>query len=61
MPEKSWWDNYTLIETKLPSMKARYRDEEEALQIIAWEEIEIEMFRKYSEYYGYVFYIMQIK
>ncbi len=62
LPEASWWDNYyTLIETKLPSLKTRYRDDEEALQVIACEELEIEMFRKYSEYYGYVFYILQIK
>lgn len=62
LPSKSWWDNYyTPIETKLPSLKARYRDDEEALQVIACEETEIEMFRKYSDYYGYVFYIMQIK
>jgi hypothetical protein len=37
-----------LIEIKLPSLKARYRDDEEALQVIACEETEIEMFRKYS-------------
>ena len=62
LPEKSWWDNYyTPIETKLPSLKAKYRDDEEALQIIACEELEIEMFQKYSDYYGYVFCIMQIK
>ncbi len=62
LPTKSWWDNYyTLIETKLPSMKARCRDDEEALQIIAFAETEIEMLRKYSNYYGYVFYILQIE
>jgi ubiquinone/menaquinone biosynthesis C-methylase UbiE len=61
LPEKSWWDNYyTPIETKLPSLKTRYRDDEEALQVIAIEELEIGMFRKYSDYYGYVFYIMQV-
>ena len=61
LPSKSWWDNYyTPIETKLPSLKAKYRDDEEALQVIACEETEIEMFRKYSDYYGYVFYIMQV-
>jgi len=60
LPEKSGWDNYyTLIEAKLPSLKARYRDEE-ALQVIACEETENEMFRKYSDYYGYVFYVMQV-
>jgi ubiquinone/menaquinone biosynthesis C-methylase UbiE len=61
LPTKSWWDNYyTPIETKLPSLKARYRDDEEALHVIACEELEIGMFRKYSDYYGYVFYIMQV-
>ena len=58
---KSWWDNYyTPIEKKLPFLKARYKDDEEALQVITCTETEIEMFRKYSDYYGYAFYIMQI-
>ena len=62
LPSKSWWDNYyTPIEAKLPSLKAKYKDDEEALQVIACEETEIEMFRNYSDYYGYVFYIMQNK
>ncbi|PVX24076.1 MAG: SAM-dependent methyltransferase [Candidatus Bathyarchaeum sp.] len=62
LPSKSWWDNYyTPIETKLPSLKAKYKDDKEALQVISWEELEIESFRKYSDYYGYVFYVMQVK
>ncbi len=62
LPSKSWWNNYyTPIETKLPSLKAKYKDNEEALQVITYEETEIEMFRKYSDYYGYAFYIMQNK
>jgi ubiquinone/menaquinone biosynthesis C-methylase UbiE len=62
LPIKSWWDNYYgPIEAKLPVLKARYGSDEEALQVIAMQEMEIDMFRKYSDYYGYVFYIMQIK
>lgn len=62
LPSKSWWDNYyTPIETKLPYLKEQYKDNEEAMQVIAYEETEIEMFRKYSDYYGYAFYIMQNK
>ena len=62
LPSKSWWDNYyTPIETKLPSLKARYKDDKEVLQAITCTETEIEMFRKYYDYYGYAFYIMQIK
>ena len=41
-------------------MKRKYKDDKEALHILAATELEIEMFRKYSDYYGYVFYIMQV-
>ena len=62
LPSKSWWDNYySPIETKLPFLKAKHKDDKEALQVIEWEESEIESFRKYSDYYGYVFYVMQVK
>lgn len=62
LPSKSWWDNYyDLIEAKLPSVKAKYKDDKDALQFLAFDEMEIEMFRKYSDYYGYVIYILQIK
>ncbi len=62
LPVKSWWDNYYgPIEAKLPSLKARYGGDKEAMQVINMQEIESDMFRKYSDYYGYVFYIMQIK
>lgn len=62
LPAKSWWDNYyEPIETKLPSLKTRYGGDEEAMQVIAMQETEIDMFRRYSDYYGYVFYIMQVK
>jgi len=62
LPSKSWWDNYyTPIEAKLPTIKTKYKDDNEALQFIAFEEAEIEMFRKYSDYYGYVFYILQVE
>ncbi len=62
LPVKSWWDNYYgPIEAKLPSLKTRYGGDEEAMQVIKMQEIESEMFRKYSDYYGYVFYIMQIE
>ncbi len=37
----------------------KYKDDKEALQVITYTETEIEMFRKYSDYYGYAFYVMQ--
>ena len=61
LPAKSWWDNYyTPIEMKLPSLKTRYIDDEDVLHVIALAETEMDMFRNYSDYYGYVFYVMQV-
>jgi ubiquinone/menaquinone biosynthesis C-methylase UbiE len=60
LPKSGWWDNYYKpIEAKLPALKAKYKDETEALAYLMGEEREIEMFRKYSDYYGYVFYVLQ--
>lgn len=60
IPNESWWTHYYKhIEEKIPSMKLKYRDDNEALAYLASEELEINMFRKYSDYYGYVFFIMQ--
>jgi len=60
LPTESWWTNYyNPIEAKLLLLKEKYKNNEEKLKHIADEEIEIDMFRKYSDYYGYVFYIIQ--
>jgi len=62
LPDESWWNNYYIpIAAKIPSLRLKYRDDEEALAILDCEELEMEMFHKYSKYYGYVFYIMQIE
>ena len=60
LPKRSWWEGYySLIEAKMPSLKDKCRGDASTLKFIAWEETEIAMFRKYSDYYGYVFYLLQ--
>ena len=60
LSKEGWWTHYyTPIEAKLSSMKQKYKDNQDATAYLASEELEINMFRKYSDYYGYVFYIMQ--
>jgi SAM-dependent methyltransferase len=62
LPESSWWENYYLpILAKLPLLKKKYQNNSEALATIAEEEKEIEMFRRYSKHYGYVFFALQTK
>jgi len=59
LPESAWWDYYNPIIKKLPGLKEKYKENKEALSVIAEEGIEIELYRKFSDFYGYVFYIMQ--
>jgi ubiquinone/menaquinone biosynthesis C-methylase UbiE len=60
LPESSWWTDYYLpIASKLPALKEKYRNDNDALAAISREELEMEMLRKYSKHYGYVFFVMQ--
>ncbi|MDY6834233.1 MAG: SAM-dependent methyltransferase, partial [Chloroflexota bacterium] len=61
LPESDWWDNYYLpIQSRLPRIRDKYRGDPEALAVIESHEREIDMYSRYSFYYGYVFYVMQI-
>lgn len=60
LPAHAWWNNYyNHIEKKLPALRLKYKNDSEAIEVINSEQQEIELFRKYSDYYGYVFYVMQ--
>ena len=60
LPESAWWDTYYgPIEKKLSPMREKYRDQPEALSVIEAEQMEIDLFRRHSDYYNYVFYIAQ--
>ena len=59
VPDKSWWtDYYTPAEKKIAEMRLKYKDNRDAQAIFDSFQLEMEMHRKYSPYYGYSFYIM---
>lgn len=61
MPEKAWWDNYyTPLEQRLQHLLRKYADNADALAVLKSHQKEIDLFRHYSDYYGYVFYILQM-
>ena len=61
LPESSWWDDYyTPLEKKIPILSEKYRDDEEAMALLRGSQQESDLYRKYSDWYGYVFYIMQV-
>jgi ubiquinone/menaquinone biosynthesis C-methylase UbiE len=60
LPSKSWWsDYYAPAEKKLGEMRREYQSNKDAQSILDSFQLEIDMHRKYSEYYGYGFYIMR--
>ena len=62
LPESSWWDNYYIpLESKLNKLYKKYKADNETLKLLDGFYTEIEMFRKYSEYYGYAFFVMKKK
>jgi ubiquinone/menaquinone biosynthesis C-methylase UbiE len=60
LPSQSWWtDYYTPAEKKLAEMREEHQSNEDAQSIVDAFQLEINMHRKYFEYYGYGFYIMR--
>jgi SAM-dependent methyltransferase len=57
LPESDWWDYYKQNTKKLPLLREKHKSDPEALEVLDFEDKEMEMYRKYSEYYGYVFYL----
>ncbi|HWQ56298.1 MAG TPA: class I SAM-dependent methyltransferase [Bryobacteraceae bacterium] len=59
LPASAWWDDYyTPLQRSLGPFREKYPGEP-ALSITSGAEQEIEMFRRYSDYYGYVFFLME--
>jgi ubiquinone/menaquinone biosynthesis C-methylase UbiE len=60
LPESAWWqDYYTPLEKRIAILTEQYCDNDEALAFLENSQHEIDLYRRYSEWYGYVFYVMQ--
>lgn len=58
LPDTAWWEHYyTPLKAKLPSLRERYARDGEALSIIDSTEHEIEMRRRFPNWYGYEFFV----
>ncbi len=62
LPDSSWWDHYYHpIEKRLAMLREKYKMDSAAQRDLDGHQEEIDMFRKHSEWYGYVFYVMKKK
>ncbi len=62
LPDRSWWtDYYTPMEKVIAEMKNKYKGNNDVQPTFDMLQLEMDMHKKYCEYYGYGFYIMQVK
>jgi ubiquinone/menaquinone biosynthesis C-methylase UbiE len=62
LPEAAWWeDYYHPLEQQLTVFREKYKGNEEAMALIESLQLEIDMYRQYADYYGYVFFVMRKK
>jgi hypothetical protein len=60
MPPSAWWrDYYEPLGRNLGVFKANHQRDQVAEAIAGQSEREIEMFRRYSDHYGSVFFVMR--
>ena len=60
LPESAWLGSYyNPLEKRLQSLRKKYATEPTRIEMIDSAQMEIDIYRKYSSYYGYVFFLMQ--
>lgn len=58
LPERAWIENYYRpLENRKESYMKQYGSHEEAQRVTLQFEREVEVYKKYGDYYGYVFYL----
>ncbi len=59
LPKSAWLDDYYgPMQKRLDTIKDRYRGDRAAQDVLAESQEEIDVYRTYSDYYGYVFLVM---
>ena len=60
LPESAWWEHYYHpLEERLRTLRKRYAADTEKLSLVESIQMEIDLYRQYSAFYGYAFYVMQ--
>lgn len=60
LPKTCWLDNfYAPLEIRLKTLRQKYQDNIEALKVLDMNKKEADLYKKYSDYYGYEFFVMR--
>ena len=59
LPESGWWDNYyNPMAARIATLRQGYQDNAAAQRALDVEQAEIDLYGRFSAWYGYVFYVM---
>jgi len=59
LPESDWLDTYYApLESRIVELAKRHKDDKDRLSKLEEVQVEIDMYKQYSDYYGYQFYII---
>jgi ubiquinone/menaquinone biosynthesis C-methylase UbiE len=62
LPESDWWDYfYAPLEKRIVILREKYIKNVQNIKELDMTQKEVDIFRKYSEYYGYAFYVMKAR
>ncbi len=62
VPESAWWDSYYHpMEQRVAELRQKYAADMATQGVLDTELTEIDMYRRYSDWYGYVFYVMRAR
>lgn len=60
VPENFWWKEYYLpLENRLNELREKYEGDDQVLRILENEQREVDLYKKYSRWYGSVYVVMQ--
>jgi SAM-dependent methyltransferase len=60
VPEHLWWlDYYGPLEERIPTLRQKHAEDESALEVLVQAQAEVDLFKKYSRWYGSAFFVMQ--
>jgi SAM-dependent methyltransferase len=60
LPKSAWWnDYYRPLESRLSDLRTRFGGDSEALGVIDETQEQIDLYRRFADCYGYVFYVLR--
>jgi len=60
LPESAWLvEYYEPMGKRLELLRSKFKDDTETLKMLEYHQLEIDIYKEYSEYYGYEFFVLQ--